>query len=42
MALHDPKSYLEWRDGVFDVQMNDENSKAALGMIIGFECRNRE
>ena len=32
MALLYPKSYGKNRDSVFDGQMNDENSKAALGM----------
>ena len=40
MALIYPKSYVECGDSVFDGQINDENSKAALGMNLGFECRN--
>ena len=39
MALTDPKSYVKYkrdRPG----QINDEKSKAALGMNRGFECTN--
>ena len=35
-----PKSRVECRDSVFDGQINDENSKAAFGMNLGFECKN--
>ena len=36
-------SLLAWNrsESVFDGQINDKNSKASLGMYIGFECRNR-
>ena len=34
------KSYVECRGSVFDGQINDENSKAALGLNLDFECRN--
>ena len=40
MALIYPKSHIECRDSVFDGQINDENSKAALGMNLGFEFKN--
>ena len=36
MALIYPKSYVECSDSVFDGQINYENSKAALGMNLGF------
>ena len=32
MTLFYPKSYVECRDSISDCQINDENSKAALGM----------
>ena len=32
MVLIYPKSHVECRDSVFDGQINEENSKAALGM----------
>ena len=35
-----PKSHGECRDSVFDGQINDQNSKAALGMNHGFEYKN--
>ena len=40
MALIYPKSYVECRESVFNGQINDGNSKAALGMNLGLECRN--
>ena len=40
MALIYPKSQAECRDSVFDGQINDYISKAALGMNLGFECKN--
>ena len=40
MALIHPKSYAECRDSVFDWQVNDKNSKSALGMNLDFECKN--
>ena len=40
MSRTDPKLYEECRHSVFDWQINDENSKAALGMKPGFVCRN--
>ena len=40
MALIYPKSHAECRDSVFDGQINDKISKAALGMNLGFECKN--
>ena len=40
MALIYPQSHFECRDSVFDGQINDENSKVALGMNLGFKCKN--
>ena len=40
MVLSYPKSHVECIDSVFDGQINDENSKAALGMNLGFGCKN--
>ena len=40
MALIDPKSQAECRDSVFDGQINDKISKAALEMNLGFQCKN--
>ena len=40
MALIYHKSHVEGRASVFDGQINDENTKAALGMNLGFECKN--
>ena len=39
MALIYPKSHAECRDSVFDGQINDKISKAALGMNLGFQCK---
>ena len=39
MALIYPKSHVECRDSVFDWQIIDGNSKAALGTNLGFECK---
>ena len=39
MAVIYPKSHVEGRYSVFDGQINDENSKAALGMNLGFDCK---
>ena len=39
MAQIYPKPYIECRDSVFDGRMDSENSKAALGINLGFECR---
>ena len=40
MALIYPKSHVKCRDSVYDGQINDKNSKAAIGMNLGFECKN--
>ena len=40
MAIIYPKSHVECRDSVFDGQINDENSKAALGKNLCFKCKN--
>ena len=40
MVLIYPKSHVECRESVLDEQINGENSKAALGMNLGFECKN--
>ena len=39
MALTYPKSSIEYRENVFDGQISDENSNAALDMDLGFVCR---
>ena len=40
MALIYPKSNAKCRDSIFDWQIYDQNSKAALGMNLGFACKN--
>ena len=40
MTLIYPKSHAECRDSVFNVQINDKISKAALGMNLRFQCKN--
>ena len=40
LALIYPKSHVECRESTFDRQINDENSKAAFEMNLGFDCRN--
>ena len=41
MGLIYPKSHVEYREIiVIDEHINDKNSKATLGMHLGFECRN--
>ena len=40
MAVIYLKSHVEGRYRVYDGQINDENSKAALGMNLGFDCKN--
>ena len=39
MDLIYPKSHIECRDSVLDGQINEQNSKTALGMNLGFECK---
>ena len=39
MALMYPESHVECRNSVLDGQINDETSKAALRMNLGFECK---
>ena len=39
MALIYPKSHTECRDSVFDGQINDQISKAALGMNLAFSAK---
>ena len=40
MALMYPTSHVECRDSGFDGQRNDENSKAAFVMNLGFQSKN--